>query len=75
MKKKINTLSFNNYSNTAHAFYLQHGWVVLKPQFTPVELNEVKVGWGEMTQTFVAEIGCDKTAYHRQISQWRDLNY
>lgn len=73
MTKKINTISFNQYSSPAHDFYLQHGWVVLKPQLTPTELNEIKAGWLEMIQSFAAEIGCDYALYRRQISQWRDL--
>jgi phytanoyl-CoA hydroxylase len=57
----------------ARAFFDEHGYVVLAPQFSPEERAPLKAALASLWARFAVEQELSLDAYLASISQWRDL--
>lgn len=65
--------SFDALSLEAHAFFQEHGYVVLSPQFSREECHALQATFDGLLARYAQEQGLPVEDYGRVISQWRDL--
>lgn len=72
-KMKINQIAFDQFNESAHAFFRQKGWVVVREQLPRAQIAAVKQAWQDLTKNLADDIGVTVPRYLEVISQWRDL--
>jgi len=66
-------LMFDALSPEAHAFFQEHGYLVLSPQFSRQECSALQGAYHALLERYAQEQGLPLDEYVRVISQWRDL--
>jgi len=69
----LTTGHYSVFDDSALAFYLDYGWVVIDNMLPRRRLDQMRSTWRALCEACAAEIGCGIEPYDAVISQWRDL--